>query len=308
MILTVTLNPSVDKVFEVPSFGLGRFNQVESIETQPGGKGVNVGLMLRALGHEVVAMGFAGDGPGRFVQNALRDAGITTAFTVVNGKTRTNYAIIDPDAGTLTQVHQTGPEISPDDLAAFRTTYERLLGTAEHVVIAGSLPPGVEPTFCAELVRLATARDVRVTLNAREPIMAASLPARPFLAEPDLRNRESYDGFDLTDHDERLALARTLAESAGSAVVNAEHEVLLVSADEAYAISVPTCGLRGRIRLDDALIAGMVDAMIAGGALAEIGREGVAGALAAAGSPTGQFTSRADVEGCLARVEVVPVA
>ena len=60
MILTVTLNPSVDKILEVPDFHPGKLNMTDDIGTQPGGKGVNVAMMLRALGHDVVATGFTG--------------------------------------------------------------------------------------------------------------------------------------------------------------------------------------------------------------------------------------------------------
>lgn len=308
MILTVTLNPSVDKIVEIPGFTIGAMNTITNTTTQPGGKGVNVGMMLRALGHEVVAIGIAGDGPGRMVQNALRDSGITTSFTLVEGKTRTNTAIIDPRAGTITHLRQQGPEVTPDDLEELRGTYTRLLGNADMVVIAGSLPPGAEPSFTAELVRLAVHKGVRVTANVREPLMSSLLPARPYLAEPDLRNVSSFAGHDMTDHAGRVALVREIAGHAELAVVNAGDEALIVSGDEAHMISLPTCDLRGQIRLDDALIAGMIDASLSGGTLAEIGREGVAGALAAASSPTGQFAERSDVTECLARVEVMPLA
>lgn len=305
MILTVTLNPSVDKVFEVSGLSLGGLNRIGNTFTQPGGKGVNIAFMLRALGHEITAMGFAGDGPGRFIQNSLRDAGITTAFTLLPGKTRTNYALLDPQAGSLTELLSPGPEATPTDIAVLRSTFERLLGLADMVVIAGSLPPGVEPTFCAELVRLATSRGVRVAVNVREEIMNAALPARPFLAEPDLRDATLYGDYDLSGRDDRLALARHMAKNAEVAVVNAGQEVICVSGDKLVSVKIPACGLLGRIRLDDALIAGVIDAANSGDSLEDIAREGVAAALAAASSPNGQFTSRDDIQSCLDRVEVI---
>jgi len=305
VILTVTLNPSVDKVFEVNGFLPGAINHIDEAVTQPGGKGVNIAFMLRALGHEITSMGFVGDGPGRFIQNSLRDAGITTAFTLLSGKTRTNYALIDSRAGVLTMLRSLGPTVDPEDIATLRSAYERLLGMADMVVIAGSLPPGVEPTFCAELVRLAEARGVHTAVNVREDIMKTVLPARPFLAEPDLRDVTTYGGHDLSVRTGRLALATEIAKNAEIAMVNAHDEVLCVSGDETVLVKVPACGLLGRIRLDDALIAGVVDATADGGSLAEIAREGVAAALAAAASPTGQFASREEISTCLDRVEVL---
>lgn len=305
MILTVTLNPSVDKVLEIPGLSPGGLNRIGDTLTQPGGKGVNIAFMLRALCHDITAMGFAGDGPGRFIQNSLRDAGITTAFTLLPGKTRTNYALLDPDAGVLTELRSSGPQVSPSDIAILRGAFERMLGLADMVVIAGSLPPGVDPTFVAELTRLAASRGVRVAINTREETMSAALSARPYLAEPDLRDATTYGEFDLTRRDGRLALAHHIADSAEIAVVNAEQEVLYVSGDEWFSVKVPACGLLGKIRLDDALIAGVVDATTNGEALEDIAREGVAAALAAAGAPNGQFTSRDDIQSCIDRVEVV---
>ncbi|MBN1192209.1 MAG: hexose kinase [Coriobacteriia bacterium] len=305
MILTVTPNPSVDKVFEVRDFAPGSLNRIEDSLTQPGGKGVNIAFMLRALGHEITAMGFAGNGPGRFIQNSLRSAGITTAFTLLAGKTRTNYALLDTEAGILTKLRSVGPQVNPDDIATLHATFERLLGQAEMVVIAGSLPPGFEPTFCAELVQLATSRGVRVALNVREDTLVAALPARPFLAKPDLRDLTTYGEYDLTQREDRTALAQHLAESAEIAVVNADNEVICMSGDESVTLKIPACAIAGRIRLDDALMAGIIDATIAGGSLEETAREGVAAALAAAASPNGQFASREELSECLDRVEVI---
>ena len=304
----MTLNPSVDKIFRIPGFKLGTFNNASEVMTQPGGKGINVAMMLNVLGHDVVAMGFAGNGPGRMVQDVLREVGITTSFTPLEGKTRTNYAIVDSEAGTVTQVRQDGPSVTPSDLEQLRRTYERLLDSAEMVIIAGSLPPGAEPSFCAELVRLAVHQGVRVALNVRRRVLAAALPAKPFLTEPDLRSVEKYNEYDVRKHEGRVSLVRELARDTQLAVVNAGSEVLLVSGEEAYSIQVPACELLGRIRLDDALIAGMIDSAIAGGAVSEIGRRGVAATIAAAASPTGQFASREDIEACIERTEVKPLA
>ncbi len=308
VILTVTLNPSVDKVLEVPGLALATLNRAKDTTTQPGGKGVNIAFMLRALNHEITAMGFAGDGPGRFIQNSLRDAGITTAFTLLPGKTRTNYVLVDPAAGSLTELRSPGPDVTESDIAVLRTTFERMLGLVDMVVIAGSLPPGVDPGFCAELASLAAAHGVKVALNAREEVMNVALDARPFLAEPDLRDLDTYGGYDLTTGEGRLALATHVAQSANIAVINAGHEVLCVSGEHVALVKVPACGLLGRIRLDDALLAGVIDATTRGDSLEDIAREGVAAALAAATSPNGQFTSREDIQTCLDRVEVAPHA
>ncbi|MGB4442018.1 MAG: PfkB family carbohydrate kinase [Coriobacteriia bacterium] len=305
MILTVTLNPSVDKTFEVPGFTPGGLNSITDTLTQPGGKGVNVAFMLRALGHEITAMGFAGNGPGRFIQNSLREAGITTAFTLLAGKTRTNYVLLDPDAGVLTKLRSCGPEVDPTDIAMLRSAYERMLGMADMVVIAGSLPPGLEPTFCAELVRLAVARGIRVALNVREDVLNAALPARPFLAQPDLRDVVDYRDFDLVDHAGLAALASHIAKSAEIAIVHSGENVVCASGSELVTVQIPACGLFGHIRLDDAMMAGAIDASMNGASLTDIAQISVAAALVAASSPNGQFASRDDVTASIGLVEVV---
>ncbi|MCK4355917.1 hypothetical protein KAW44_02405, partial [Candidatus Bipolaricaulota bacterium] len=96
MIITVTLNPAIDKMYWVDRLKMGRVTQEEFLtrairsDTSAGGKGINISILLARLGVENVAMGFVGGHTGHVVVRDLRDEGVTTNFVWVNGETRTN--------------------------------------------------------------------------------------------------------------------------------------------------------------------------------------------------------------------------
>ncbi len=304
MILTLTLNPSVDKVLEIPDFRVDAVNHIRDTRTTPGGKGVNVGMLLGAMGREVTAMGITADGPGRFVERQLQDQGVTTAFTRVEGKTRTNHFLIDGERNTLTAIRGPGPDVTSSDLARLRRSFEGMLAYADMVVMAGSLPPGVAPGFYAELTRIAHERGVRVVANMREANLDPVLSLRPFFAAPDLRSVDRYGEIALDTREGRLAALDGVAHHAELAMLSAGGEVLLAQDDERFELLAPACDLKGRIRLDDALIAGVVDAVLDGRGLEDAAREGMAAALAVAGAVGGLAVSREDVECELDQVEV----
>ncbi len=93
MIYTVTLNPSIDYVVQVPSFDLGTINRAEKDMKFPGGKGINVSRVLQRLGVKNIALGFTGGFTGQFIKEVLHDEGVTTNFVQVDEDTRINVKI-----------------------------------------------------------------------------------------------------------------------------------------------------------------------------------------------------------------------
>src|SRR5436309_1866284 len=106
MIATVTLNPAVDKTVTIPGFAVGKTNRARIEQVQPGGKGINVAQALKQLGCPVVATGFLAGNYGRYISEALAAGDIFTDFICVPGETRINLKIIDPVAGTETEINE----------------------------------------------------------------------------------------------------------------------------------------------------------------------------------------------------------
>jgi len=149
-VLTVTLNPAVDRTVTIPHFTPGAVNRAEQAHDTPGGKGVNVASSLADHGHRVAVTGFLGrENCGAF-EALFAEKQIADRFMRIAGSTRTGIKIVDPAARATTDINFPGLSPTLPELASLReqiTTFD-----APWVVLAGSLPPGVDSAFYRDLV------------------------------------------------------------------------------------------------------------------------------------------------------------
>src|SRR5215212_6006937 len=141
MILTVTLNAAVARTLVVPSLTLGHRHRAPESMTLAGGKGVNVARSLRTLDVPVLATGFAGGRNGDAIRDGLSEAAIPFDLVEIEGYSRTSTAIVDPMAGTQTEINEYGPEVTTAETREFSRRLEYLMEYATAVVFAGSVPP-----------------------------------------------------------------------------------------------------------------------------------------------------------------------
>lgn len=104
MIVTVTMNPAIDKTIDIESLEQGGLNRIQHVEYDAGGKGINVSKTIRQLGGKSVATGFLGGNAGKTIENVLTEQGIASDFVWVDGETRTNTKVVEKD-GTVTELN-----------------------------------------------------------------------------------------------------------------------------------------------------------------------------------------------------------
>ncbi len=215
MILTVTLNPAIDKILIIDAFKVHQLHRLQPGELSmisPGGKGVNVAQLLNKLGNKVIASGFAGGHSGHMLCEAIRDAGITTNFIFTPGATRTNISIVDRQNETLTEINDFGHEIPDEDILFFVDNYERLLDRVSLIVIAGSLPQGVSPDIYKVLIKKARNRGKKVIVHTGPKYLPELMEAQPFLINPDMRSDHTIFGKEVDGVDDLLEQGRSILE------------------------------------------------------------------------------------------------
>ncbi len=304
MIVTVTLNPALDKLMTTKNFRLNQISRTEHIILEPGGKGINVGYALNVLGHEVVVMGFVGGRVGDLIEQQLRDFGLTTNFVHLENETRTNYIIVDEQRKTQTQINEPGPLVQPAEMDLLKENFSRALGYARMVVIGGSLPPGIDPFSCVELVKMAQAKDVPVAINFSESPFSVAIKSHPYLAKPDIRVSPTFMNKPMKFKRKRIEVVQRLAQEADIALLNLGFETLIGSQDTIFEVTAPICEVASTVRINDALLAGTVDALLDNKGIDEAGRKGMATAMAITASLEGEIESKEAVESHLDQVEV----
>jgi len=189
-ILTVTLNPAMDKTVIVPDFRIGRDFRAKALSISAGGKGINVSQVLGHLGIKNVACGFLGGHDGRHMKQMLDKERISNDFCFVDESTRTSLTVIDPKNTTITRVLERGPRVTGKNIKTFRKKYTSLLTRCQYVVLSGRNIPGAGDSFYAELINLAKRKKVFTVLDTSGDPYRIGLKEKPFMIKPNLGEAE----------------------------------------------------------------------------------------------------------------------
>ena len=279
-ILTVTLNPAVDKVYTVPGFAVDRVQRPTETRTFAGGKGVNVARVFQTLGGQVTATGFLGGRSGEYIRQSVQQEGIGAEFASIAQESRVCTVVIDPDGRTETILNETGPQITLDECDALLSRLRELLPYCNYVVLSGSAPPGVPAAIYGEIIRLAQDDfGVKAVLDVSGGALQAGVAARPFLVKPNVHELTALsvggDGWGGSAQALReqynLALALVTGGSRGA---------VLASADGIWEASPPPIEFLSAIGSGDSLTAAFLWAWERGHGQAEALKLGVAAGAA----------------------------
>ncbi|HAF25768.1 MAG TPA: 1-phosphofructokinase [Lachnospiraceae bacterium] len=218
MVLTVTINPAVDNTYHADRLMPGQVNRMRDLSALPGGKGINVTKVLRQFNIDVTATGFLGGYAGEFVENALKELNVTTAFTRVRQATRTNTNIISDD-GYVTEILEPGPVIAPFERDKFLDTFEKLVKKSEYVVLSGSLTEGLSVDFYAKLIRICKENDKKTFLDTSGEPLKEGLKEAPYLVKPNRKELEYAAGRRLSTEGEMIQAAYNFIKGGVSRVV-----------------------------------------------------------------------------------------
>jgi len=280
MIVTVTLNPALDKTLQVPNFTPGRRHRSVDQVTMPGGKGVNVARAIKRLGQPVIATGIAGGATGTRIVEALNDEAILNAFVRIREESRTNTAVLDPTTGLQTEINERGPSVSPQELELFHDKLLYLAKGASMCVFAGSLPRGMDANVYAELIRDVKRLGVMTIIDTDGEPLRLAMRGEPDLVSPNELEAEELVGQEFNDVEDRaqavIEMTRLGAREAIMTVRDGCYAQLLDDGPALYRVSVPEQEARSRIGSGDAFLAGYVAARYAGGPPIECLRYGVA--------------------------------
>ncbi|MFW6070291.1 MAG: 1-phosphofructokinase [bacterium] len=306
MIYTVTLNPAIDRELTVPDFAYDTVLRASAWRVDWGGKGFNVSRMLRALGEESVALGFAGGHAGQMLREGLQELGIATEFIPISGETRTNVSIVGEQRDHYLKVNEPGPPITAADLDALRSRIAERAQPGDWWVMAGSLPPGAPPDSYAELVTLIQENGARAILDSSGEALARGCSAGPFLIKPNDTELQRLSDRPVKTMRQAVRAARTVLRRGVRHVVVSmgRRGALLIDEEGAWQAAAPSIAERNPIGAGDSLVGGLVWALSQGRPPAQALRWGVACGTATAGRDGTAVGSRQQVEQLAAQVSL----
>lgn len=294
MVITLTMNPCVDKTLQVKTFVPGRTNQVQEVRMDIGGKGLNVSKVLHQFRQETICFGFSPE-TGE-AERFLSQAGIPHQMVSLTGpdhrSLRENLKIVDSVTGVMTECNQSGASVRPEELAYLTAKLSGYLETyfsqrkdcAQPLlfVVNGSVPPGTPPEFYRDLingVKEKYGEKIRVILDASGILLQKGIEAGPYLIKPNREELEAAFSCRISSPEDVLPVAeRLFAEREGLQYLCAslgKDGAVLAGRNGAWfapSASIPVEGVQGA---GDSLVAGLCMGFLRGLAPPELLELGV---------------------------------
>lgn len=299
MIFTVTFNPSLDYIVRVDEMRLGTINRTNYEQLLPGGKGINVSIVLGNLGHPSRALGFSAGVTGVALEKLLADAGVDADLVhVKEGFTRINAKV---KAVEETELNGQGPRIAPEDVDALFSKLD-VLGQDDTLAISGSVPNTLPSDMYEQVMERLAGRGVRIVVDAERDLLTRALPYRPFLVKPNNHELGDIFGVTLKTRDEVVPYARRMQEMGAQNVLVSmagEGGVLVAADGQVYQSPAAKGTVVNSVGAGDSCVAGFLAGLMETGSYQTAFRMGLAAGSASAFSD--HLATRPEVEDLMSR-------
>lgn len=258
MIYTVTFNPSLDYIIQVKDFQTGQINKTTYEKILPGGKGINVAIVLSNLGHESTALGFMAGFTGKEIEHRLANFGCASSFIQVQeGLSRINVKM---KSNEETEINGQGPKIKREDIEKLFKQLDQLTNQ-DILVISGSIPNTLPDTMYEQILERVQPIGCKVVVDATNTLLMKVLKYHPFLIKPNNFELGEIFGVTLTTRDEVIPYAKKLQELGAQNILVSmagQGAVLLDEKGEVHQSRAPKGKVINSVGAGDSMVAGFL--------------------------------------------------
>lgn len=301
MIYTITFNPALDYIVSVEDFQMGMTNRTTEETMLPGGKGINVSIVLKNLGFDSTALGFTAGFTGEEIKRRLEETGCSSQFiTIPQGMSRINLKLKSADG---TEINGMGPHIDAESMQKLMGQLDTLQ-PKDILVLAGSIPNSISNSIYKEIMERLAAKDILVVVDATKDLLVNVLENRPFLIKPNNHELGEIFGVKLKRREEAVPYARKLQEMGARNVLVSmagEGAVLADENGDIWESPAPEGKLVNGVGAGDSMVAGFLAGWLKSGDYRQAFRMGVAAGSASAFSEL--LATGKEVEDLLEKME-----
>ena len=269
----------------VNELSLGNVNRSQKEEVYPGGKGINVSIVLNNLSIPNKALGFIAGFTGIEINNKLTQLGVNTDFIILDqGLSRINVKL---ESETETEINAIGPKITPSD---FKDLYSKLqqLQDGDFLVLAGSIPSNIPDTLYQDIIKSLSCKNIKIIVDTTKNSLLNVLKYKPFLIKPNHLELAELFNTELTSTDQIIASAYQLQEMGAQNVLvsmGGDGSILITHTKEILKISAPIGTVLNTVGSGDSMVAGFIAGYLKSNNLEEALKWGTATGSATAFSP-----------------------
>ena len=258
MIYTVTFNPSLDYIVTVPHFTCGMVNRTSEEKIFPGGKGINVSIVLKNLGIDNTALGFVAGFTGEEVVKRLEKFGVKNGFLEIpEGFTRINVKLKSIDG---TEINGQGPSISEEKIEQLMTRLDEM-GEGDVLFLSGSIPASMPDDTYQKIMERLKGKGVLISVDATQELLLKVLPYHPFLIKPNNHELGEIFSVELKTRESVVPYGKKLQEMGAENVLISmagEGAVLIASDGQIYDAPAPKGTLKNGVGAGDSMVAGFM--------------------------------------------------
>jgi 1-phosphofructokinase len=277
-VVTVTLNPAIDQTLSIPGFAAGQVNRVSESRSDAGGKGVNVASFLSDLGIDVIATGFLGSENAAPFEALFARKRIADRFVRIPGSTRVGIKIVDDRTQETTDINFPGLCPRSEDVDELLGRIAGLAAPGGWFVLSGSVPPGVPAGIYATMIESIHARGGHVVLDTSGPALREAVVVGPEVVKPNAEELGELVGRTLDTPAEVRAAGESLLERGVRrvAVSMGGAGAVFLETGQALLARPPGVPVRSTVGAGDAMVSGIVYALIHGLPLEDVARTATA--------------------------------
>jgi 6-phosphofructokinase 2 len=297
-IVTVTLNPCVDKTLSVERVVADRKLAGEDVHEYPGGGGINVARVITRLGGDALALWSCGGDMGSRLARLLDAERLSHLPVPIEGEVRENVIVTDRSTGEQYRFGMPGPRLSEAERLRWIETLRGLPVSTEYVVVSGGLPDAAPGDWYGDLLR-ALPKGARVIVDSKQEALRRALEVGVYLIKPNLRELEEIVGRQMSRDEEIQRAAREIIERRGAEAVLVSlgrGGAILVTAREMDHFTTPPVPVRSKVGAGDSMVGGLTAALAEKRPLEEAVRFGVAAGAAAVMNEGTELCRREDAE------------
>lgn len=279
MIITVTLNASIDRTTKINNFSAGKINRIPQPIELAGGKGLNVSRALINFGYQdkVIATGFLGGIFGQRLKELLKEDQIKYDFYKIQNNTRCCLALIDEQNQQITEINENGPYISQEELNSFFEKLEILCKTAKILVVSGSLPLSLPEDTYAKIINIGKKYGLLTILDAKEKVLKHGIGAEPYIIKPNRPEAEGVLDFELKNENDFIKGIYFLSDYCKIACITLDKDGCIIgNKKEIYRVYNPEIKIVNTVGSGDSFLAGLIHAFLNDKDLGEMGKYGIA--------------------------------
>ncbi len=258
MIYTVTFNPSLDYILDLSELNMNHVNRTSAERILPGGKGINVSIVLHNLGVDNKAICFTSGFTGDALKTLLQQRDMNADFiNISQGLTRINVKL---RSGGETEINGQGPEIKSEDIAEL---YEKLgyLDEEDYLVLAGSLPDTMSKSTYMDIMQMLQYNNSKIIVDATGELLLNVLPYKPFLIKPNNHELGNLFGVEVNTREDAVKYAKKLIEKGARNVLvsmSASGAVMVTEDGDVYEADAPQGEVKNSVGAGDAMLAGFL--------------------------------------------------